>query len=547
MHYYLDDLKIDTIKKKVWRSQQNLKVNGLNFRFLAFMLSKGTEIVTFDELIEGVWSPTIVTEDTVIQRVRLLRNALDEDRNDPQYIRSVRGQGYQLIAKPKTIAEEPDTKSNRRKSFPKKYWLAGATVAIGLMSLPYWLNFTAIKDLDYFNQRKDISTNNKFLERADYYQSIGQKDNTNRAIELYQRVLATEAKNTQALIGLSRAYTVSMCRFNAHKSRAEEAEVLAKKAIALEADNFDAYRVLGFSHDCRGQTQQAKQAYLKAIEIDPKHDVKSQSALAYLFGETGELAKSLAMNMYVSQTDPEQTFSLIQLARSYELLGLHSKAEELYAQSFDLYPDNIFSNVSYPRNLFYQGKISAAKEMLAEAKTRPAHPDLLILSAELAMLDNDVAQAKKDLVAAVAMRPSAEYLDLLLKLYPVVQQPLDWLPQKLSYLETHSGSPDPKNWLKHAMIHQALGENLAGVEALLSAVESGYRNKDYLQRSPFYKQLRSTPEFIKVIERIDQAVKHELDIVHASGILTRKVKFSDIKPFTSTPAKYTQVQTPPGS
>jgi len=102
MYYYLDDLTIDTVKKKVWRSQQSLKVSGLNFQFLSFMLNKDTAVVTFDELIDGVWSPAIVNEDTVTQRVLLLRNALGDNTHNPRYIRSVRGRGYQLVAQPIT-------------------------------------------------------------------------------------------------------------------------------------------------------------------------------------------------------------------------------------------------------------------------------------------------------------------------------------------------------------------------------------------------------------------------------------------------------------
>jgi len=542
VYYYLDDLTINTVKKKVWRSQQSLKVSGLNFQFLSFMLTKDTAVVTFDELIDGVWSPAIVTEDTVIQRVRLLRSALGDNRHDPRYIRSVRGRGYQLVAQPTTdnVALKKETSLQTNRSRPL-VWL---TTGVLVLCLSLLSSLEGLSGFSLFEEASNKDATNKFLERAEYYASIGQKDNTDRAIGLFQRVLLAEPKNTQAMIGLSRAYTVSMCRFNAHWSRAEQAEILARNVIAFEPGNFDAFRVLGFSQDCRGQTLAAREAYLHAIELDPNHDVKSQSALAYLLGETGELAKALAINLFVSHADPGQTFSLIQLARVYELLGLYSKAEPLYAESFDLYPDNIFSNVSYPRHLFHQGKFLAARKIVAKAKTRPAHPDLLVLSAELALLDNDVAQAKKDLLAAAAMRPSAEHLDLLVKLYPTVQQPIDWLPEKLATLKANSKSSDPEDWLKYALIHQALGEDQEGINALLSAVESGYRNEAYLKLSPFFKKLRLKPEFSSVIERINLAVRQELNEVHASGLLTRKIKLSDIKLFNLEQAKYSQAQTP---
>lgn len=520
MYYYLDDLTIDTVKKKVRRSQQNLKVSGLSFRFLSFMLTKDTAVVTFEELMDGVWSPVVVNEDTVTQRVLLLRNALGDNGRNPRYIRSVRGQGYQLVAQP--IAGNVTLKTAGLPFIQPRpiIWLTTCVTIVGLLSV---LGLTGLSELGQFGKATNKGAVSKFLERANYYASIGQQDDNDRAIELFQRVLLTEPENTQAMIGLSRAYTISMCRFNADRVLAEQAETLARSVIALEPENFRAFRVLGLSQDCRGQVLAAREAYLHAIELDPNNDVRSQSALAYSLGETGNLAKALALNLSVSRADPEQTFTLIQLGRVFELLGLHSRAETLYAESFELYPDNIYSNVSYPRHLFHQGKFSAAREIVTKAKQRPVHPDLLVLSAELALLDNDIAQARNELLAAAAMRPSSEYLELLVKLYPSVQQPSHWLPDKLAALKVKPVSADPEDWLKHAMLYQALGEDQAGINALLSAVELGYRNKDYLQVSPLFIGLRSNSGFTGVIKRINLAVKLELDAVYSSGLLDRAV------------------------
>ncbi len=526
MYYYLDDLTIDTVKNKVWRSEQSLKVTGLSFQFLSFMLTKETAVVTFDELMDGVWSPAVVNEDTVTQRVLLLRNALGDNGRNPRYIRSVRGQGYQLAAQPiaadgmRKTADLPIGQARPLIQHRPLIWLAAGALVLCLSLLS---GLVMLGGPGSFRQASNQGSANKFIERARYYASIGQHDDNDRAIELFQRVLLTEPENIPAMLGLSRAYTASMCRFNADRDWAEQAEILARHVIAMQPDNFQAFRVLGYSQDCRGQVLLARESYLQAIKLDPNNDVKSQSALAYSLGETGHLAEALALNLSVSRADPQQTFTLIQLGRVYELLGLYSRAEALFAESFELYPDNIFSNLSYPRHLFHQGKFSAAREIVTRAKARPAHPDLLVLSAELALLDNDVMQAKNELSAAAAMRPSAEYLKLLVKLYPSVQQPIDWLPEKLAALQAKPEPSDPEDWLKHALLYQALGENQAGINALLSAVESGYRNKDYLQLSPLFNELRSIPGFTGVIERINLAVRHELDTVQASGLLTHTI------------------------
>ena len=57
-------------------------------------------------LIRDVWDDVVVSDETLAQRVRLLRQALGEDSQNPRYIASVRGRGYRLICEVKYPGEE---------------------------------------------------------------------------------------------------------------------------------------------------------------------------------------------------------------------------------------------------------------------------------------------------------------------------------------------------------------------------------------------------------------------------------------------------------
>ena len=94
--YRLDDLLIDVPRQRVERDGVLLDVGGLSFRLLECLLEQGQRVVGFDELIERVWAPAVVNEETVTQRVRLLRQSLGDDGRNPRYLRSVRGLGYLL-------------------------------------------------------------------------------------------------------------------------------------------------------------------------------------------------------------------------------------------------------------------------------------------------------------------------------------------------------------------------------------------------------------------------------------------------------------------
>jgi len=41
-------------------------------------------VVAVDELIEGVWKPALVNEETVTQRIKLMRQALGDDSRNPR-------------------------------------------------------------------------------------------------------------------------------------------------------------------------------------------------------------------------------------------------------------------------------------------------------------------------------------------------------------------------------------------------------------------------------------------------------------------------------
>lgn len=87
-HYRLDDLRIEVARQRVERDDgQVLDVAGLSFRLLHYLLMQGTRVVGFDELIAQVWAPALVGEDTVTQRVRLLRQALGDDGRRARYLR----------------------------------------------------------------------------------------------------------------------------------------------------------------------------------------------------------------------------------------------------------------------------------------------------------------------------------------------------------------------------------------------------------------------------------------------------------------------------
>ncbi len=515
MRYRLDDLIVDTTVRSVLRLGEQVNVSGLNFDLLSFLLDKKTDVVSFEDLKKGVWAPAVVNDDTVTQRVLLLRNSLGDDGRNPRYIRSVRGRGYQLLGDPIPLKSPIIGWSC---ALFNGSWKLGACLASILIiaCLGGWHFW----DQGRFDQPKvaEVAHVEKRLLRAEYYLGIGQHDDNERAIALFEHVLSAEPNNHRAQIGLSNGYTAKMCRYNAARLFAKRAETLALGVIGVSPQNFNAHRALAYSYDCRGMVELAKASYQRAIELALGDDLKSQSSLAYLMGETGQLADALVLNLHVHQEDSTQTFSLLQTARVYELLGLDSLAEPLFSESFDLYPDNIFSNLSYPRHLFRKGEFDRARKLILQAKKRPTHPDLYVLSAELALIDNDVDLARQNLQMAVTTRPTVDYYRSLLERYSIDTALNVKVVEMLASLKQGGLPTNSFGWIHYAFLYQSSQEYREGIAALLKAVDLGYRDQRYLLVSPLFNELRATAGFDQVINRIEAAVEAELTAVQATNV-----------------------------
>jgi len=101
----VDDLVVDLGEGTVMRGGQAIDLPELSFRLLATLVRHAPARVDKDRLIEEVWDGGVVSDETLAQRVRLLRQALGEDSRNPRYITAVRGRGYRLI--PDVRSSEP--------------------------------------------------------------------------------------------------------------------------------------------------------------------------------------------------------------------------------------------------------------------------------------------------------------------------------------------------------------------------------------------------------------------------------------------------------
>ncbi|MGC1458546.1 MAG: winged helix-turn-helix domain-containing protein [Steroidobacteraceae bacterium] len=144
--YQVDDLLIDSRLRRVTRAGAELGVSGLSFDLLLELVRNAPRLITFDALMESVWSGVVVGPETVTQRVSLLRQALGDSAENPRYIFAVRGHGYRMAAAtvplttPKSPPHAADSAVAAPLVKPPRGWLVpvAAVLVISVAVLAWW-------------------------------------------------------------------------------------------------------------------------------------------------------------------------------------------------------------------------------------------------------------------------------------------------------------------------------------------------------------------------------------------------------------------------
>ncbi len=94
----IGDLLLDPHQRLLRRGHEKIRLPNLSYQLLLSLVRHAPGIVTTDQLLNEVWGNVVVGDETVKQRVSLLRQALGDSSEKPEYIEVIRGVGYRLIA-----------------------------------------------------------------------------------------------------------------------------------------------------------------------------------------------------------------------------------------------------------------------------------------------------------------------------------------------------------------------------------------------------------------------------------------------------------------
>ena len=133
------DLRIDPSRQCVERAGAPIALTPLSFDVLLALVQAAPNFVLNDALMTQVWVGQVVSLETVTQRIKLLRDALEDDARSPRYIEGQRGRGYRFIAPVAGMLPSPTTDTaapTARARWP--VWTAGAASVLLLLGIAMW-------------------------------------------------------------------------------------------------------------------------------------------------------------------------------------------------------------------------------------------------------------------------------------------------------------------------------------------------------------------------------------------------------------------------
>lgn len=85
---------IDLDMEKLMVDGREVKLKSMEYRLLSYLVKNKNRTISKDELFQKVWGDVITGEGTLNVHIRRLREKIEENPNEPQYIKTVWGTGY---------------------------------------------------------------------------------------------------------------------------------------------------------------------------------------------------------------------------------------------------------------------------------------------------------------------------------------------------------------------------------------------------------------------------------------------------------------------
>lgn len=170
--------------------------------------------------------------------------------------------------------------------------------------------------------------------------------NLDTAITQLETIVNRDKKSADAYLLLATVYSQKgSVSFNEEEYALKAIEA-ANKSLELEANNAEAYRIIGYSYEIMEKYSEAEVAYVKALEINPNFSL-AYSNLGHSYDLRGDLVKAEELYLKALSFDEFNFHALNNLARVYLRNDKPEDAEKYLNISVEKNPDNRMNGEAY--------------------------------------------------------------------------------------------------------------------------------------------------------------------------------------------------------
>src|SRR5437763_2436107 len=131
-----EDIQLDLSSYQLRRNGSVIKLERIPMELLILLAGRNGQLVSREEIIEKLWGKDVFvdSEHGVNTAIRKIRNALQDDPENPRFIETVVGKGYRFVAHLGMPPEEQTSSATHAGygSHIKRFELLGACVLTAL-------------------------------------------------------------------------------------------------------------------------------------------------------------------------------------------------------------------------------------------------------------------------------------------------------------------------------------------------------------------------------------------------------------------------------
>ena len=534
--YIFSDLVLDVQRGTLIRNGEAIALPKLSYDLLVALVKAAPALMSQQQLMDTVWPNRVIGDETLKQRIKLLRKALNDDASKPKYIEAVRGRGYRLIpqVKPECIVQRPpsvmlditanDLMSNILANDVGRLWRKIAQ--IGAFFLVVLLLLLLANDAYLGTQSSPVKAESKLAtldensraaialyERGmEYYQRYRQQD-TKIAINFFKQAIAIAPRYSDAYAGLSQAYSQLFFQFDGSDNDKLQAIDYAYKSISYDAASVEAYKALGSAYYVAGWLSKSINALLRAYKKD-RQNKEVLSNLAFIYSEQGDFTQALVWHQRALTVAPNYSVAALHLGITLERIGYVELAQHWFQLALDRQPDYSLARYYLGQSYCLNGEAERGVQFVQSSLEQYPNDHLLLLAKALCLYHSgNTEQALAVYLSIKDKQENRHQADVEIALIDVNK------PHLIADIEMYEtmigkGSERALHTANLALLYDRLEQTEKALRYLVQTLEQGGRLPQELVHYPFSEKVRSSQVYRDLVIRHEKAMtrNHLIDI-----------------------------------